>query len=100
MTAFNERTSLRVTARLRSGRLPVSPNTLHYKLVNLTRNQVLVDWTAVTPSADAVIEIDAQLLNASYREEEIEITIASDKDTADQVTYPLTWTIKNRRAFS
>lgn len=100
MTAFNERTSLRVTARFRSGRLPVSPTTVHYKLVNLTRNQVLVDWTPVTPSADVVIDLDAQLLNVTNRrEEEVEITIASDKDTAEQVTWPLTWTLKNRRAF-
>lgn len=101
MTTFNERTSLRVTARLRSGRLPVSPNTLHYKLVNLTRNQTLIDWTSVTPSADVVIDLDAQVLNVmTRREEQIEITIASDKDTDEQVTEELSWTIRNRRAFS
>ncbi len=97
---FNELTSLRVQARFRNRTLPISPTTVHYKLLNLTRNQTVIDWTEVTPSADVSIEIDAQLLTVSGRREEIyEITIASDKDTADQVTQERTWKVTNRRAF-
>jgi hypothetical protein len=100
MTTFNERTSLRVTARLRSGSDPISPTTLHYKLINLSRNETVIDWTALTPSADASVDIDARLLNVIGRKpEEFEITFAGDKDTDDQVTKELTWWLKNRRAF-
>lgn len=99
MTTFNERTSLRVTARMRSGRLPVSPTTVHYKLMNLTRNQTLIDWTAVTPSADVQIDLDARVLNVERREEEFEITIVGDKDTEEQVTKEHSFTLRNRRAF-
>ncbi len=100
MSTFNERTSLRVTARLRSGRDPVSPTTLHYKLMNLSRNETLIDWTAVTPpSADVEIDIDARLLNVTRNEEKFEITIVGDKDTDEQVTNDLAWVLQNRRAF-
>lgn len=100
MKTFNERTSLRVTARLRSGSDPISPTTLHYKLMNLSRNDTVIDWTSITPTADAVIEIDSRLLNVTSRKaEEFEITIVGDKDTDDEVTKELSWWLKNRRAF-
>lgn len=100
MTTFNERTSLRVTARFRSGRTPISPNTLHYKLMNLTRNQTVIDWTQVIPpSADVTIDLDARLLSVTRREEEFEITLVGDKDTAEEVPKAYSWTLVNRRAF-
>lgn len=100
---FDEYTSLRVTVQWRSGSQPVSPTTVHYKLVNLTTNRTVIDWTAATPvSADTTIDLDAQHIVAlsGKRTEEQEITFAADKDTADQVTKAKSWTVRNLRAFS
>jgi hypothetical protein len=99
---FNEYTSLRVTARFRSGKQPISPTTVHYKLINLTTNRTIIDWTEASPSADMQIDLDAQYIVADSRHpiEEQQITIAGDKGTDDQVTQVWSWKIRNLRAFS
>lgn len=102
MTTFNEFTSLRVTARFRSGSQPISPTTVHYKLINRTSGSTVIDWTQVPPSADVTIDLDARLItvNSRRRYEEQEITVAADKDTADQVTQVRSWTVRNNSAFN
>lgn len=101
MSTFNEYTSLQVEANLRSGTEPVSPTTVHYKLVNLTTGRVVVDWTPVAPSADVVIDLDARHIRVDSRRryEDQEITIAADKDTEDQVTQTRSWRVRNVSAF-
>lgn len=94
---FNELTSLRVTSRFRSGRNEVTPATVHYKLRNNTTNTTLVDWTEVEASPTVEIDLDAQDLVARSKLDEIEITIAADKGTEDQVTDIKTWQIRNLR---
>lgn len=102
MKTFQEYTSLRSTCRFRSGRLSISPTAVHYKLINKTHKQTIIDWTEVSPaSADVVVEIDAQLvrcIDPCRRQEEQEITFAADKDTSEQVTESRSWLVENSLA--
>ncbi len=100
MKTFDEYTSLRVSVHWRSGKTPISPATLHYKLVNKTKRQTVIDWTSITPSADAAVDLDAQLVKCLGRQnqEEQEITFAADKGTSEQVTKVKSWLVRNNYA--
>lgn len=98
MKTFDEYTSLRASVHWRSGRSPVSPTTCHYKLVNKTKHQTIIDWTEITPtSADISVELDAQIIRCLSRQamEEQEITFAADKGTSEQVTKVRSWLVRN-----
>jgi hypothetical protein len=88
MREFNEGNALSVTARFRSGTQEIIPSTIHYKLVNLTVNSTIIDWTQVIPVSATVeivisaLDMDVELSSSRY--EMFEVTVVADKDTADQ----------------
>lgn len=88
MREFNEGNALSVTARFRAGTQEITPTTIHYKFVNITTNETVIDWTQVIPvSATIEIEISALLVDvqrSSNDYELYEVTVVADKDTADQ----------------
>jgi hypothetical protein len=101
MNTYDEYTALVVTARFRNRQREVIPATVHYKLRNKSTNSTLIDWTEIPADNDVSVSVSAQTNVANrYAREELELTIAANKDTANQVTKQTRWYVNNRRATS
>jgi hypothetical protein len=103
MREFSEGNALTVTVRFRASNEAVIPTTAHYKLVNITADTTVVDWTSVVPDAEIEIDlsaIDLRVSSRNRRYEIFEITAVSDKDTADQAAKAERFKLKNLNAIS
>jgi len=99
MQTFREKTSLRVTVRLR----PTAGTTLEYLLRNLTEDVTEVDWTAVTPLETAVIDLSAENIRIAddrNRREVYELTVVSDRNTAQAVPFSKQFYVQNQNAYT
>lgn len=81
---FKERTNVIATANFRADGAAFPPNTVHWKLINVTADITRVDWQAVTASDSVEISIPAGQLaiyDRNNSKELFELTIVANKDT-------------------
>lgn len=86
--------------------VPSTPTTLEYRIVDLTNDRVVRDWTTITPAAIFSINIvatDNEIYNDSrksrYRFEERVIVISANRDTDLMFNKEERYLIRNLRGY-
>lgn len=77
-----------------------APSAIKYRLDNLTACETVLDWTTVTPAANVSIAITADQNAIRARcnpTERMQLTVASNPDTATQVRETVEWDVMNIR---
>lgn len=101
-TVFNERSNLTFTAyfRTRSTAAAATPTTIHYKLTNVSADKVIQDWTSISAAANISQQIVGSLnqIEVDYHPmERMELLVAADKGTDDEVIGQAFYKIRNLR---
>lgn len=82
---ITERSFIPVTAVFEDDRdVPRVPDTVHWKLVCVTTDTVLVDWTPLTPAATVEFEIGStmnRIIDNANADEVKELTVEANQDT-------------------
>lgn len=106
-TKYPERTSFTATAyfRTRETGAAATPTTVHYRIDNLSNNQLVTDWTSVSPSTSASITIKSSenVIDGgsgySYpgvpKWQTMQLTVAIDKDLDSMVVGAKNWRCQN-----
>lgn len=99
-TVYSEGGQFTATARFRDRAAIVDsiPTTVHYKLYNLSTEEIVRDWTSVTPAAEVSITVvasDNDVSNGCSVSERIEFIVAADRGLATQVLGVSQYTIKD-----
>lgn len=101
---IRERSFLPVTFVFKDSRgVPRVPDTVHYKLVCLTTDTVLVDWTTLTPAASLDLEIGSSLnriIDDANPAERKELTVEANQDTERAWNQVATYRVLNGRGRS
>lgn len=101
-TVFNERSNFTFTAyfRTRSTGAAATPTTVHYKLVNLSADKTVQDWTTISAAANISQQIVGSLnqIEVDYHpSERMELLVAADKGADDEVIGSAYYKIMNVR---
>lgn len=85
---------------------PVTPNSLRYRVKDVTNDRVVTDWTVIAPAQSVQVEVTAEE-NAVYldgqrpfqRFEERVLVLQANYDTESQYAEEIRYLIKNLRGF-
>ena len=105
-TVYNEGTQFTATARFRTRATAVAdtPTTVHYKIYNLTREEIVKDWTSVAAAGEVSITVTASLNDLednSYGSvaERFELLVASNRGLSTQVIGRAPYKVRNIRGY-
>ena len=97
-TKVVEGSSFTATAYFRTGDAGAASTTAKYRVDNLTTGEELKDWTTLSVAESISIAMTATF-NAIKRDgnsyEKIQLSVASDPDTATATIATATWTVRN-----
>lgn len=86
--------------------VPSTPTTLEYRIVDVTNDRVVRDWTEIVPASSFEIDVvasDNAIYNDSRRSfqrfEERVITVSANRGTDVQFNTEIRYLIKNLRGF-
>jgi hypothetical protein len=76
----------------------VTPNTMRYRVDDLSSSTELVAWTNVTPATEVEVTVPAtvhSMINAAQSEEVKVVTVQTDYDTSIQTSEEYQYTLVN-----
>jgi hypothetical protein len=100
-TIVQEETTFTATAyfRDRSTKLPSTPTTIHYKVVDASNRNVITDWTSVaTPAGSNEIVITStenKIIDDANLFETKMLLVKADSGLSTQVIQKKTWRVRN-----
>jgi len=102
--SVNEGSAFTATAyfRDRATSAASAPGTAKYRVDNLTTCRALTDWTSLTPAESVSIAITAThnaIQSQCNKTERVQLTVASNPDTATQARESIEWEVMNISGF-
>lgn len=103
-TVINEGSQFIATARFRTRAAAAAsiPTTAEYKIYNLSRREIIQDWTSLTPAAEIDITITASLNDLETNNkshERFELLVAADRGLSTQVVQAEPYRVTNVRGY-
>ena len=90
---------LSATAYFRQSDAATTPTTVEYKIFNLDTDEIVKDWTTVTPASSVSISNLAVTEIEDKRQERHELLVRADKNLATQAIGRRVYRVNNLRGF-
>jgi len=99
-TRINERSQVIATARFRTiaDAAASTPTTVHYKLSDLTSEEVIRDWTSVSAAAEVSVTLtaaDNKINDNSKPMQRMELLVVADKGLATESVGRKSYQVRN-----